>query len=71
MKSLREALKAELGKRGIKFSYMPLIIKATSMVSPTRVLAVFSAVLPFFLNFIAICVLCLVHCFYSVCIPHL
>lgn len=32
MKALREALKVELGKKGIKFSYMPLLIKATSMV---------------------------------------
>jgi 2-oxoisovalerate dehydrogenase E2 component (dihydrolipoyl transacylase) len=30
MKTLRTALKNDLAKRGIKFSYMPLLIKATS-----------------------------------------
>ena len=30
MKVLRNALKTDLAKRGIKFSYMPLLIKATS-----------------------------------------
>jgi 2-oxoisovalerate dehydrogenase E2 component (dihydrolipoyl transacylase) len=30
MKQLRESLKAELGKRGIKLSYMPFLSKATS-----------------------------------------
>lgn len=31
LRQLRESLKADLGKRGIKFSYMPLLIKATSL----------------------------------------
>ena len=32
MKQLRESLKTDLGKRGIKLSFMPFIIKAASQV---------------------------------------
>ena len=32
LKQLRESLKKDLGKRGIKLSYMPLVTKAASLV---------------------------------------
>lgn len=33
MRQLRESLKADLGRRGIKLSYMPFLVKAASLVS--------------------------------------